>query len=71
MLPPRLALLLLPLLLLVGCSLASAKRTTYETMESMRIQQCLDRPDDPDCSTHRQRYEDYEAKRKQQTDGQQ
>jgi hypothetical protein len=68
--PPRLALLL-PLLLLAGCSMDSAKRTTYETMESLRIQQCLDRPDDPGCSTDRQRYEDYESKRKQQTDSRQ
>ena len=62
-----LAPLLLALLLLAGCSLESAKRTTYETVESLRIQQCLDRPDDPDCTTDRQRYDAYEAERKQQT----
>lgn len=68
---PGIVPLLLPLLLLAGCSMDSAKRTTYETMESLRIQQCLDRPDDPDCSTDRQRYEDYESNRKQQTDSRQ
>ncbi|MCU7852881.1 MAG: hypothetical protein KZQ80_11755 [Candidatus Thiodiazotropha sp. (ex Monitilora ramsayi)] len=55
------------LLSLTACSWESAKRSTYETVESMRIQQCLDRPDDPDCSTRRQRYETYEAEHKQQT----
>ena len=59
--------LLLALLPVAGCSLQSAKRTTYETVESLRIQQCLDRPDDPDCSTDRQRFDAYEAERKQQT----
>jgi hypothetical protein len=62
-----LAPLLLALLLTTGCSLERAKRTTYETVESLRVQQCLDRPDDPDCSTDRQRYDAYEAERKQQT----
>ncbi|MEJ2590715.1 MAG: hypothetical protein P8178_04800 [Candidatus Thiodiazotropha sp.] len=62
-----LAPLLLALLLVAGCSLERAKRTTYETVESLRVQQCLDRPDDPDCSTDRQRFDAYEAERKQQT----
>lgn len=59
------------LLLLQGCSWESAQRTTYESVESMRVQQCLDHPDDADCTTLRQRYEAYEAERKQQTDSSQ
>ena len=62
-----LAPLLLALLPVAGCSLERAKRPTYETVESLRIQQCLDRPDDPDCTTDRQRFDAYEAERKQQT----
>ena len=46
---------------LSGCSWESAKRTGYETLESMRIQQCLDRRDDPDCPTERQRYPNHET----------
>ncbi len=60
--------LLLITALLPACSWQSARRSGYETVESMRIQQCLDRRDDPDCPTQRQRYEDYEAR--QQGDAQ-
>jgi hypothetical protein len=49
--------------LLSACSWERARRSGYETVESMRIQQCLDRRDDADCPTQRQRYEDYEAQR--------
>ncbi len=55
--------LLLPALLLGACSGESARRTGYETVESMRIRQCLDRRDDPDCPTERQPYERYESQR--------
>ncbi len=54
-------------MLLSACSWESARRTTYETVESMRIQQCLDRRDDPDCPTERQRYESYDAQHPQGT----
>ena len=59
--PRTLPCLTLIVLLLPACSWESARRTGYETVESMRIQQCLDRRDDPDCPTERQRYEHYDA----------
>lgn len=46
---------------LTACSGETAKGTGYETVESMRVQQCLDRRDDPNCPTERQRYESYEG----------
>jgi hypothetical protein len=55
--------LLLILPLLSACSWESLQRTGYETVESMRIQQCLDRQDDPDCATERQRYDQYERQK--------
>jgi hypothetical protein len=63
---------LLPGLILVvagltACSWGAAKRTGYETVESMRVQQCLDRRDDPDCPTERQRYESYESQQQRDT----
>ncbi len=54
-------------LLLSACSGNSAKHTAFETLESMRIQQCLDHRDDPDCSTERTRYESYDAERQHGT----
>ncbi len=57
---PLLSLVLIAALL-SACSWESARRTGYETVESMRIQQCLDRRDDADCPTQRQRYESYQA----------
>jgi hypothetical protein len=54
--------LILSLALLPACSMQSAKRSGYETLESLRIQQCLERRDDPDCPTERERYDRYEAK---------
>jgi hypothetical protein len=44
------------------------KRTTYETVESLRIQRRLDHPDDADCTTQRQRYDQYESERQQLRD---
>ena len=55
--------LLLLALLLSACSSEFARRSGYETLESLRIQQCLDRRDDPDCPTERQSYEQYETQR--------
>ncbi|MCU7843785.1 MAG: hypothetical protein KZQ93_08075 [Candidatus Thiodiazotropha sp. (ex Monitilora ramsayi)] len=50
-----------------GCT--DAKRTAYETLESMRIKQCLDQPEDaPDCPTQRQRYDKYDADYRQHTE---
>jgi len=62
---PPIPCLLLALMLLQACSWEGAKRTTYETVESLRVQQCLDHPDDADCSTQRQRYDQYESERQQ------
>ena len=50
-----------------GCSWDSMQRTGYETVESMRLNQCLDRPD-ADCPTDRTRYEDYQSERDQLQD---
>jgi hypothetical protein len=50
-------------ILLAGCLAGCSKHIAYETVESMRVQQCLERRDDPDCPTERQRYEDYDAQR--------
>jgi hypothetical protein len=55
------------LALLSACSWNSAKHTAFETVESIRIQQCLDHRDDPDCSTERKRYESYDAERQHGT----
>jgi hypothetical protein len=62
-------LFLLLLTLLQACSWEGTKRTTYETVESLRIQQCLNQPDDAECSTQRQRYDQYESERQQFRDG--
>ena len=52
---------------ILGC--ADAKRTAYETVESMRVKQCLDQPaDSPDCPTQRQRYDQYDADYRQHTE---
>ncbi len=48
-------------ILIVGMLAGCSTQTLYETVESMRIQQCLERRDDPDCPTERQRYESYDA----------
>lgn len=50
------------LFMLQACSWESVQRTSYETVESMRIQQCMDQPDH-DCSEERIRYDDYQAQR--------
>ncbi len=52
----------LSLILLQACSWESAQRTSYETVESMRIQQCMDQLDQ-NCSEERIRYDDYQSKR--------
>jgi len=49
-------------LLAPGCSWEQARRTGYESVESMRHQQCLDRLEE-DCSTDRTPYEDYQSQR--------
>jgi hypothetical protein len=58
----RMVGLILSLALLPASSVQNAKRSAYETLESLRIQQCLERLDDPDCPTKRERYDRYEAK---------
>jgi hypothetical protein len=58
----RMVGLILSLALLPASSVQRAKRSGYETLESLRIQPCLERLDDPDCPTKRERYDHYEAK---------
>jgi len=48
--------------LFAGCSTGSAKRTTYETLQNIRQQECLKTPS-ADCEK-REYYDDYERKRK-------
>ncbi len=57
-----LAFSLIVLTLSVGCSWDSIQRTGYETAESIRLQQCMDRLDE-DCPTSRTRYDDYQSER--------
>jgi hypothetical protein len=47
------------LLLSSGCSSENLQRTGYESVESMRRQQCMDAPG-ADCPAERTRYEDYQ-----------
>ena len=54
--------MLLCVQLLGGCSWDSIQRTGYETVESMRLQQCMDEID-MNCSMERTRYDDYQAER--------
>ncbi len=54
-------------LLSLGCSREGLQRTSYETLESVRIQQCMDRLD-ADCPTDRTSYEDFQSKREQLQD---
>ena len=45
-----------------GCSWDSVQHTSYETVESMRRQQCMDRPN-ADCPFSRTSYDDYQSER--------
>ena len=56
------ALFLAIVVLTAGCSADTAKRTTYETLQNVREQECLKNPS-ADCGK-RQSYEDYERQRK-------
>ncbi len=49
--------------LLSGCSSETAKRTTYETLQNVREQECLKNPSASNCGK-RDSYEDYERQRK-------
>ena len=49
-------------LLTAGCSWQSVQRTGYETVESLRQQQCMDQID-TDCPSERTRYDDYQSER--------
>lgn len=60
----RLTFSLLTLTLSEGCSWDTVQRTGYETVESMRQQHCLDKPD-ADCPAGRIRYDDYQSERQQ------
>ena len=51
-------------LLLVGCSWETVQRTSYETIESLRQQQCMDRPSDA-CEGGRTSYDEYQLQRRQ------
>jgi hypothetical protein len=55
-------LLLLGALLAAGCTWQRVQRTGYETVESMRLQRCLDELD-RECDRERTRYEDYQYER--------
>ncbi|MBI5430012.1 MAG: hypothetical protein HY938_06080 [Nitrosomonadales bacterium] len=46
-----------------GCSSDTARRTTYETLQNVRQQECLKTPSS-DCGK-RESYEDYQRKRKE------
>lgn len=46
-----------------GCSADMAKRTTYETLQNVRQQECMKNMS-PDCEK-REYYDDYERKRKE------
>lgn len=49
--------------LVAGCSSDTAKRTTYETLQNVRQQECMKNMS-PDCDK-REYYDDYEQKRKE------
>jgi len=49
--------------LVAGCSSDTAKRTTYETLQNVRQQECMKNMS-PDCEK-REYYDDYERKRKE------
>lgn len=49
--------------LVLGCSAETAKRTTYETLQNVRQQECL-KNKSPNCEK-REYYDDYERKRKE------
>jgi hypothetical protein len=58
----RIVILMLSAGFLQACRRGHARHTAYTTLDSMRMQQCLDRRDDPYCPTGRERYDRYEAK---------
>jgi len=53
--------LLLSLLIVIGCSKELAKRTSYETLQNIREQECSKTPS-VDCEK-RERFETYEQQR--------
>jgi hypothetical protein len=55
-------LCLIIIVMTVGCSADTAKRTAYETMQNVREQECLKNPS-MECGK-RQSYEDYERQRR-------
>jgi hypothetical protein len=57
------ALCLLVFMLVSGCSAETAKRTTYETLQNVKQQECLKDPSATDCGK-KDSYEDYERQRK-------
>jgi len=67
--PPirRCSITVLVVVLLAGCSRYDIRSTGYETLESMRLQQCMDKIDS-DCSMDRIRYDDYQAERERLQD---
>lgn len=58
----NLPVLLIAAALTTGCSWDSLQRTSYETLESMRQQQCLDQPDEG-CPADRTSYDEYQSER--------
>jgi hypothetical protein len=50
--------------LTTGCSADTAQRTSYETLQNVREQECLKNPSSSDCR-RRNTYEDYQRKRKE------
>jgi hypothetical protein len=55
--------LFLAIIALAGCSSETVKRTTYESLQNVRQQECL-KNRQPDCEK-REYYDDYERKRKE------
>lgn len=49
------------IVLITGCSVDSAKRTAYETLQNVRQQECMRNPGQ-DCG-QRDSYDDYRSKR--------
>ena len=56
------------ILITTGCSWDDLQRTGYQTVESVRLQQCLDKPDQA-CPAERIPYQDFQAERDRLRDG--
>ena len=59
------ALCLLVFMLVSGCSAETAKRTTYETLQNIREQECLKDPNSPSDCGKQDSYDTYQRQRKE------